>query len=84
MESSSHVLWQCARAKEVWTIANMDLGTDLGEVREFIDLVGYAQNMKQWFAQDLARLFTIASGIWSNRNEIRTGGPRKLASVIAS
>ena len=50
MESSSHVLWQCARAKEVWTTANMDLGTNLGEVREFIDLVGYARNMKQCFA----------------------------------
>ena len=50
MESLSHVLWQCARAKEVWTVANMDLGTNLGEVREFIDLVGYARNMKQCFA----------------------------------
>ena len=36
------------------------------------------------FDQALAHLFTIAWGIWSNRNEIRTGGPRKSALVIAS
>ena len=36
------------------------------------------------FDQALAHLFTIAWGIWSNRNEIRTGGPHKSALVIAS
>ena len=40
--------------------------------------------MKQWSAQALAHLFTIAWGIWSNRNEIRTNGPRKSTSAIAS
>jgi len=82
-ESSGHVLWQCARAKEVWTAANEELGTKLG-VSEFLNLVWYAQNVKQWSSQALARLFTIAWGIWSNRNEIRTCGPRKSASAIAS
>ena len=39
MESMAHVLWHCAKAKEVWTAANIDLGSDVGEVRDFIDLV---------------------------------------------
>ena len=46
MESMAHVLWHCAKAKEVWTAANIDLSSDVGEVREFIDLVWYAQNVK--------------------------------------
>ena len=36
------------------------------------------------FDQALAHLLTIAWGIWSNRNEIRIGGPRKSTSVSAS
>nr|POE92974.1 hypothetical protein CFP56_48120 [Quercus suber] len=63
--------------------ANIDLGPDMGEVREFIDLVWYARNVKQWSIQELARFFSVAWGIWSNRNEIRVGGPRKSASGIA-
>lgn len=48
------------------------------------DLVWYAWNVKQWSAQALAHLFTISWGVWSNRNEIRTGGTHKSASAIAS
>ena len=84
VESSSHVFWHCVRAEEVWTTANVELGSDLVEIHEFIDLVWYARNVKQMSDQALAHLYTIAWGIWSNRNEIRTGGPRKSASVIAS
>ena len=83
MESTAHVLWHCDKAKEVWTAANINLGPDVGEVREFIDLVWYARNVKQWSVQELARLFTVAWGIWSNRNEVRVGGARKTASGIA-
>lgn len=82
VESLGHVFWHCARAKEVWSAANVEFGADLGEVSEFLDLVWYARNVKQWSFQALACLFTIACGIWSNRNEIRTGGARKSASVI--
>ncbi|XP_030930858.1 uncharacterized protein LOC115956689 [Quercus lobata] len=32
--------------------------------------------------QALAQLFMVAWGIWSNRNEIRTGGSQKSASLI--
>ena len=83
MESTTHVLWHCAKAKAVWTATNIDLGSDVGEVRDFIDLVWYALNVKQWSVQELARLFSVAWGIWSNRNEIRVRGPRKSASGIA-
>ena len=48
MESTAHVLWHYSKAKEVWTAANIDLGSDVGEVRDFIDLVWYALNVKQW------------------------------------
>nr|POF21129.1 hypothetical protein CFP56_06930 [Quercus suber] len=83
VESSGHVFWHCARAKEVWSAANVEFGTDLGVVSEFLDLVWYARSVKQWSSQALASLFTIAWGIWSNRNEIQAGGARKSASAIA-
>nr|POE70078.1 udp-glucuronate 4-epimerase 3 [Quercus suber] len=83
VESSGHVFWHCARAKEVWSAANVEFGADLGEVCEFLDLVWYARNVKQWSFQALAGLCTIAWGIWTNRNEIRTSGARKSASTIA-
>ena len=83
VESSNHVFWHYARAKEVWLATNVELGVEVGEVNEFLDLVWYARNVKQWSAQALACLFTIAWGIWSNRNEIRIGGARKLALTIA-
>nr|POF03540.1 putative ribonuclease h protein [Quercus suber] len=83
VESSGHVFWHCARAKEVWSAANVEFGADLGVVSEFLDLVWYARLVKQWSSQALASLFTIAWGIWSNRNEIRAGGARKSASTIA-
>ena len=83
VESLGHVFWHYARAKEVWLAANVELGAEVGEVGELLDLVWYARNVKQWSAQALACLFTIAWGIWSNRNEIRTGGAHKSASAIA-
>ena len=46
VESSSHVFWHYARAKEVWLAANVEFGADLGEVSEFLDLVWYAWNVK--------------------------------------
>ena len=46
VESTAHVLGHCAKAKKVWTATNIDLGTDLEEVREFINLVWYARNVK--------------------------------------
>ena len=39
VESSGHVFWHCVGAKEVWTAANVELGNDLVEIHEFIDLV---------------------------------------------
>uniref|UniRef100_A0A7N2MAB1 Reverse transcriptase zinc-binding domain-containing protein n=1 Tax=Quercus lobata TaxID=97700 RepID=A0A7N2MAB1_QUELO len=32
VESSGHVFWHCARAKEVWLAANIELGAEVGEV----------------------------------------------------
>ena len=46
VESSGHVFWHCARAKEVWSAANVEFGADLGEVSEFLNLVWYAWNVK--------------------------------------
>ncbi|KAK9987390.1 hypothetical protein SO802_032341 [Lithocarpus litseifolius] len=63
VESLSHLFWHCVRAQEVWKASNLGLEADLVEIHEFIDLA-------------LARLFMTAWGIWSNRNEIRTGGSR--------
>ena len=82
VESSGHVFWHCARAKEVWSAANVEFGADV-EFGEFLDLVWFARNVKQWSAQALAGLCTIAWGIWFNWNEVRIGGARKSASAIA-
>ena len=82
VESSGHLFWHCSRAQEVWKASNLGLEAVLGEIHEFIDLVWYARNVKQMDTQALAQFFMVAWGIWSNRNEIRTGGSRKSASLI--
>ncbi|KAL0002584.1 hypothetical protein SO802_016365 [Lithocarpus litseifolius] len=82
VESSGYLFWHCSRAHEVWKASNLGLEIGFGKVHEFIDLVWYARNVKQMDAQALAQLFMIAWGIWSNRNETRTGGSRKSASSI--
>ena len=46
VESSSHVFWHYARAKEVWSAANVEFGANLGEFSEFLDLVWYVWNVK--------------------------------------
>ena len=84
MKFSGHLFRHCKRAKEVWLASDIELETNLLEIHEFMDLVWYARNVKQMTDQALAQLFMTAWGIWSNRNEIQTGGSRKSASLIAS
>lgn len=84
VDSTSHLFWHYKRAKEVWIASNIELDTNMVEIREFLGLVWYSWNVKQMFDQALAQLFMIAWGIWSNRHEIWTGGSCKSASIIAS
>ena len=50
---------------------------------EFLDLLWYAQNVKQWPEEDVGLMVMTAWGIWTNRNEVHPGKSRKRASVLA-
>ena len=50
---------------------------------EFVDLLWYAQNVKQWAEEDFGLMVTMVWGIWTNWNEVQHGKSKKLASVLA-
>ncbi|XP_030964645.1 uncharacterized protein LOC115985893 [Quercus lobata] len=82
-ETTSHVLWHCHRAKEVWKEVGLDTDKVMDKCPEFIDLVWYARNVKQWTEEDIGLMVMTAWGIWTNRNEVRHGKNRKPAAVLA-
>ena len=61
----------------------MDIDKVMDKCPEFIDLVWYARNVKQWSEEDIGLMVTTAWGIWTNRNEVRHGKSRKPASILA-
>ena len=82
-ETTGHVLWHCYRGKEVWKEVGLDTDKVMDKCPEFLDLVWYARNVKQWSKEDIRLMVTTAWGIWTNRNEVRHGKSRKLAFVLA-
>ena len=82
-ETSGHLFWQCSRAKEVWTEAGFAQDKIMDRCPEFLDLLWYARNVKNWSDEDIRLMATTAWGIWSNRNKVRHGKSRKPASILA-
>ena len=42
------MLWHCHRAKEVWKEIGLDMDKIMDGCPEFLDLLWYARNVKQW------------------------------------
>ena len=82
-ETTAHVLWNCNHAKELWKEMSLETDKVMERCPEFLDLLWYARNVKQWPKEDIGLLVTTAWGIWTNRNEVRLGKSRKPASVLA-
>ena len=82
-ETTGHLLWHCHRAKEVWKEVRLDTDKVMDKCPEFLDLLWYARNVKQWPEEDVGLMVMTAWGIWTNRNEVRHGKSRKPASVLA-
>jgi len=81
-ETIGHVLWHCHHAKEVWKEVSLDTDKVMGKCPEFLDLLWYARNVKQWPEEDVGLMEMTAWGIWTNRNEVRHRKSRKPASVL--
>ena len=82
-ETTTHVLWNCHRAKEVWKEISLDTDKVMNRCSEFLDLLWYARNVKQWPEEDIGLMVITAWGIWTNRNEVRHRKSRKPTSVLA-
>ena len=82
-ETTAHVLWNCHRAKEVWKEISLDTDKVMNRCSEFLDLLWYARNVKQWPEEDIGLMVITAWGIWTNRNEVRHRKSRKPTSVLA-
>lgn len=81
-KTTGHVLWHCYRAKGVWKEAGLDKDKVMDNCPEFIDLLWYVRNVKQWSEEDIGLMVMMAWGIWTNRNEVHHGKSRKPTSVL--
>lgn len=62
-ETTGHVLWHCYRAKEVWKEAGLDKDKVMDNCPEFIDLLWYVRDVKQWSEEDIGLMVMMAWGI---------------------
>ena len=76
-QSTSHVLWDCAKAKEAWSSLKLVGLPNQPKCFLFMDLMWRMVITDQVEEEKLARLVTIAWALWFNRNEIRHGGVKK-------
>lgn len=60
VESLSHLFWHYKRSKEVWKASDIELETNLVDIHLFLDIVWYAQIVKQMSDQTLAQLVMTA------------------------
>nr|POE67812.1 hypothetical protein CFP56_29351 [Quercus suber] len=81
-ETTGHVLWHCHRAKEVWKELSLDTDKIMDRCPEFLDLLWYARNVKQWTEEEVCLMVLTAWGIWTNRKEMRHGKSRKPMFVL--
>ncbi|KAL0008862.1 hypothetical protein SO802_010364 [Lithocarpus litseifolius] len=68
VETPGHVFWGCGLAME--------------EPKDFCDLLWLFKERLQ--NADLEVLIAATWGIWNNRNDVRHGGPSKIATVIVT
>ena len=81
-ESSSHVLWDCKAAAEVWKESGFKFPRWKNNQRDFFDV--FWKLREEVKDIDWAVFATMAWSIWSNRNRYQHEGKTKPVKVIVN
>ncbi|KAK9985868.1 hypothetical protein SO802_030819 [Lithocarpus litseifolius] len=81
-ETSSHLFWSCARAKEFWACSKLIIPSNLDQCRSFKDLMWRLLMIDEARFDLAAKMVTGAWSLWNNRNVVRVGGVRKAGDVL--
>ena len=82
VESSGHFFWECPRAREIWSTSELFPMKDDLHFNSFMDSLWYAVMEAQWDQDCIKKIMTVLWAMWTNRNEIRNGGEKKISSIL--
>ena len=81
-KSSSHLFWSCPRVQLVWGCLKLPSLLRSGQFHSFFDLLWFLLMIESFDEEKVALVVTIAWSMWSNRNEVRHGGTRKMPEAL--
>ena len=76
VESSGHVLWNCAIARDVWALSGISFYLDgdvFLEFQEFQDFLWHLKFRQRVDEELLGLVCTVAWCLWFSMNEVRLG-----------
>ncbi|XP_075651545.1 uncharacterized protein LOC142622019 [Castanea sativa] len=78
-ESFYHLFWECSKARDTWAHSPFLSPLSAVPFSSFFDFLWYIIMESGWSVEDVGLAITIAWALWSNRNEMFHGKPRKAA-----
>ena len=82
VESSSHLFWDCPRAREIWSMSNLILVRHNFHFNSFMDFLWHTVMVAKWEQDLVEKIIMISWVMWNNRNEVRNGGVKKNGQSI--
>ena len=76
-ESFYHLFWECSKARDTWAHSPFLSSLSVVPFRSFFDFLWNIILEADWSMEDIGLAITIAWALWSNRNEVIHGKPRK-------
>ena len=81
-ESSSHALWDCEKAQEVWRISGLSFDAHDLVFPEFIEFLWHLKFGKCMGDDVLEFVIMVAWCVWYNRNAVHQGKERQACEAI--
>ena len=82
VESSSHLFWDCPRAREIWSMSNLIPGRHNFHFNSFMDFLRHAIMVAKWEQDLVEKIIMISWVMWNNKNEVRNGRGKKNGQSI--